>query len=213
MPCVYFIRKGHENIFKVGKGAGSGYDRLASLQTGNEAKLSLCAVIHCSTSQDAYTTEHYIHSQFGAYRLQGEWFVMSWNDVNAVLRYYKNRQYDVEIFNEGVQDTKRFSPSGTIDVAEFQRMLKRIKQLEKGIENSIELRDAREQIAAQAKEIDRLRGIINHTQNARPVEPKEPVPPLTFANVRPARYGEERIATIDVDTEEPPKKRKLFGIF
>lgn len=125
MSYVYFIRKGGENIFKIGKG-NDPQKRLDVLQTGNESRLFLCALIECQAS---YIIESEIHSAFSTYRLEGEWFCLSWDDVLSVLRVY-SKYYTVTVFDKQLQQSNEYLRRGVIDAGTQQALLLKIRELD-----------------------------------------------------------------------------------
>jgi cell division protein FtsB len=193
MSCVYFIRKGSENIFKIGKGGNDGSRRLKGVQTGNESKLVLCAVIYC---ESPYSIEQYIHNAFAKYRLHGEWFCVSWDDILPVLQYYKD-SCEVEILDQEVRASEAYINLGAMDVRSHQRLLERLRELERKHETlstyqfkAWRLEKTVETLQAEMRKLSR-----------RNKELQDQVTKLLTR--RPPQ----------VEAAQPEKKRKLFGIF
>src|SRR5688500_16739674 len=83
MTCVYFIQKGNRDVYKVGMSGGSAEARLRSLQTGSDEPLALCAPIKCGSPHAAAELERRLHSAFEAKHLSGEWFGLTWTDIQG----------------------------------------------------------------------------------------------------------------------------------
>lgn len=168
MPCVYFIRKGNRDVFKVGMSGSTAESRLKSLQTGSEEPLSICGKIFCNSPFAATELEHYLHRELAAKRLNGEWFGLSWNDVHGVLRYYEQKGYKTEHATSTIDIDTRFvvnrrgQAKDETDIM-MRRALARIKTLERA---NAELTGSRLQrfrdevereLDKRDEEIDRLR--------------------------------------------------------
>lgn len=69
MANIYLVQSGENGPVKIGVTACEPSKRVAQLQTGNPVPLRLRVVI----SGDV-TVERHLHSKFGHYRLNGEWF-------------------------------------------------------------------------------------------------------------------------------------------
>lgn len=77
---VYFLAKSNfgdnqPDFIKIGRTKTDLPTRQTALQTGNEAKLWEIGVIAFDSEDDASREEKRIHSQFGAFRAEGEWFI------------------------------------------------------------------------------------------------------------------------------------------
>jgi hypothetical protein len=178
MPCVYFIRKSNRDVYKIGMSGTAAESRLKALQTASEEPLALCAFIECDRSRHAIEVERYLHNSFAKYRLHGEWFSLSWVDVQSVLRYYKEKGYSVE-YRDLVPPVPRFVVSQSGQVKEksemtLSRAMARIATLEKANKDLIdgkinwlrrqaraelypEIRIAKAEIEARDKEIAHLK--------------------------------------------------------
>lgn len=71
--CVYVIRHGESNVFKIGKGNPS--KRLASMQVGNPALLRIYSSV--SLGSASTSIEKYLHKRYEKYKIGGEWFYLS----------------------------------------------------------------------------------------------------------------------------------------
>jgi len=147
MPCVYFIRKGEKDVYKVGMSSINAESRLGSLQTGNEELLTLCATIECPSAHTANEIEKYLHETFWTYRLHGEWFNLTWNDILSTLRYYEQQDYETAILSVRSRSKARFSAgtNGRVkdkDSVTLQRALQRLAAVEKANNELIENRIA-----------------------------------------------------------------------
>jgi hypothetical protein len=69
MAVIYLIQSGEDGPVKIGITNADPMRRVAQLQTGNPIPLRLRA----SISGDA-SVERHLHSRFGQFRLNGEWF-------------------------------------------------------------------------------------------------------------------------------------------
>ncbi len=114
-PLVYFIAKGNfgdkqPDFIKVGRTItdlskpDTILKRLKTLQTGNEAKIWDIGVIPFDTVEEASREEKRLHSQFGAFRAEGEWFI-------ATPRLLKFIKY------QAVQHTDLFTEEDSIEAA------------------------------------------------------------------------------------------------
>lgn len=61
--------------------------RLKTLQTGNEAKIWELGIIAFDSVDNASEEEKRLHSQYGAFRAEGEWFIAT----PRILKYIKNK--------------------------------------------------------------------------------------------------------------------------
>lgn len=68
MKYLYVITDGED--FKIGV-AKDPEKRIRQLQTGNKKKLEFALL---EQKNNAHKVEHYLHGQFGKYRIKGEWF-------------------------------------------------------------------------------------------------------------------------------------------
>jgi hypothetical protein len=76
---VYFIQGFKERAFsqiKIGHSANP-VERLARLQTGCPAKLTLLGTVRCKSDLHAAQVEKLIHRMFWKQRRRGEWFRLS----------------------------------------------------------------------------------------------------------------------------------------
>jgi len=79
---VYFIRKGDQDIFKIGMTRNEPEVRLSQIQTSTSDKLNLYGAIH---SKYPRKLELELHKKYDKYRLSGEWFNLSEKDVKTLL--------------------------------------------------------------------------------------------------------------------------------
>lgn len=90
--CVYFITDGRYT--KIGI-ATNLIKRLSSLQTSNPRKLKpLCAII-CENKQEMQKYEMMLHKIFDAKRRNGEWFLISENDIEKSKRLLNVKMFKV----------------------------------------------------------------------------------------------------------------------
>ena len=80
ISLVYFLAKSNfgddkPDFIKIGRTNTDLTSRQTALQTGNEAKLWELGVIPFDSEDVACKEEKRIHSQFGAFRAEGEWFI------------------------------------------------------------------------------------------------------------------------------------------
>jgi hypothetical protein len=85
---VYFVyEKDNEKCFKIGY-SNDVSDRIAKLQTGNSREL----VCYCTlASIDMSGDEAYLHHWFSNARIRGEWFAITFADVDAAIAHMKER--------------------------------------------------------------------------------------------------------------------------
>lgn len=107
-PLVYFFAKSNfgdnqPDFIKIGRTIinlskpEEGLKRLKTLQTGNEAKIWEMGVLPFDTVDEASTEENRIHSQFGAFRREGEWFIAT----PRLLKFVKhNAVQHTDLFTE-----------------------------------------------------------------------------------------------------------------
>ena len=94
IPMVYFIAKSsfkdeQPDFIKIGYTYKPLSLRQTAIQTGNEARLWDIGVIPFDTEDDARNKEKEIHSHFGGFRAEGEWFyattrLMDYIQTNAI---------------------------------------------------------------------------------------------------------------------------------
>jgi len=82
---VYFIRAKETNRVKVGFSI-SAIARLAQLQTGSS---SLLILEHCFSVKDTRHSEAVIHGDLRRFRLHGEWFEISSDDLLEYIEVFK----------------------------------------------------------------------------------------------------------------------------
>lgn len=90
-PLVYFFAKSNfgdnqPDFIKIGHTITDISKRQTTLQTGNEAKIWEIGVIPFDSVHEASREEKRIHSQFGAFRAEGEWFIAT----PRILKFIKN---------------------------------------------------------------------------------------------------------------------------
>jgi hypothetical protein len=80
--CIYFIYEDNDrDYFKIGW-CYNLPDRMASLQTGNRRKLKVYKKYFTSF---AYNEEQRLHNLFSKNRINGEWFKVSTNEIDAII--------------------------------------------------------------------------------------------------------------------------------
>jgi hypothetical protein len=125
MGYVYFIRKGSEDIFKIGIATNPEWRRL-SLSTGNEAQLYLCATIE---DDDARRQEAWFHRELLTRRMNLEWFHVAWEELLEYLdTWYAPER--VTIYHENVENSLRHSRYGEASPAALLDLGNQIGQLE-----------------------------------------------------------------------------------
>ena len=90
-PLVYFFAKSNfgddePDFIKIGFSTDL-LNRLTTLQTGNEAPIREIGVIPFETEDEARSEEERIHSHFGAFRAQGEWFYATPRIIQYIQDY------------------------------------------------------------------------------------------------------------------------------
>ena len=90
-PLVYFFAKSNfgddePDFIKIGFSTDL-LNRLTTLQTGNEAPIREIGVIPFDTEDEARSEEERIHSHFGAFRAQGEWFYATPRIIQYIQDY------------------------------------------------------------------------------------------------------------------------------
>ncbi len=90
-PLVYFLAKSNfgdtqPDFIKIGFSTDL-LNRLTTLQTGNEAPIREIGVIPFETEDEARSEEERIHSYFGAFRAQGEWFYATPRIIQFIQDY------------------------------------------------------------------------------------------------------------------------------
>ena len=90
-PLVYFLAKSNfgddlPDFIKIGHTRQDLSIRQAAVQTGNEARLWDIGVIPFDTVDEAISKERAIHSLFGAFRTNGEWFYAT----SRIIQYIEN---------------------------------------------------------------------------------------------------------------------------
>ena len=90
-PLVYFFAKSNfgddePDFIKIGFSTNL-LNRLTTLQTGNEAPIREIGVIPFETEDEARSEEERIHSRFGAFRAQGEWFYATPRIIQYIQDY------------------------------------------------------------------------------------------------------------------------------
>ena len=90
-PLVYFFAKSNfgddePDFIKIGFSTDL-LNRLTTPQTGNEAPIREIGVIPFETEDEARSEEERIHSHFGAFRAQGEWFYATPRIIQYIQDY------------------------------------------------------------------------------------------------------------------------------
>ena len=90
-PLVYFFAKSifgdnQPDFIKIGRTITDLSKRQTTLQTGSESKIWEIGVIPFETESETRKEEKRIHSQFGAFRAEGEWFIAT----PRILKFIKN---------------------------------------------------------------------------------------------------------------------------
>ena len=99
---VYFFAKSifgdnQPDFIKIGHTITDLSKRQTTLQTGSESKIWEIGVIPFETEGETRKEEKRIHSQFGAFRAEGEWFIAT----PRILKFIKNYAVQhTDLFNE-----------------------------------------------------------------------------------------------------------------
>jgi len=82
--CVYVIRSGDSDAYKIGWTARESYPvkRLHELQIGNPDPLGVVLVLPCQMPRG----DRFVHRLFGPKRIHGEWFRLTATDLDALGR-------------------------------------------------------------------------------------------------------------------------------
>ena len=83
MSLVYVVRAG--SFYKIGK-TDKIKKRISALQTANAAEIVLIAQFKCGDAKNAFSTESKLHKTFRKCKVSGEWFSLTDDELNAVLR-------------------------------------------------------------------------------------------------------------------------------
>jgi hypothetical protein len=81
LECVYFIKEGDDDIFKVGYTRNL-IERLETLQVGNSRNLSVYKTIICNS---ASFYEKFIHHKIQKYHIKGEWYRLSKDFIDFLI--------------------------------------------------------------------------------------------------------------------------------
>ena len=88
MGIVYLFRANKHDLFKIGFTDGDPERRLGEVQTGCPYRLSIYAYIDLNGKIDAQVVERAIHRELARCRMSGEWFAISLERANEVIRCY-----------------------------------------------------------------------------------------------------------------------------
>jgi hypothetical protein len=94
--CVYLLRESDTDFYKIGKG-NDAKARRADLQTGNRQELLIVQIATLDNENMAYALERTLHRSLDDYRVRGEWFELSQDQVEKV-------QYAMMVATETVRD-------------------------------------------------------------------------------------------------------------
>jgi hypothetical protein len=188
MPCVYFIRKSNRDVYKIGMSGSAAESRLKTLQTGSDEPLTISALIECKSAHAAMDVERYLHDAFAKHRLNGEWFNVTWIDIQSAVQYYAHKGYNIQYLDHE-PTAPRFIAGSNGHVKErseitLPRALARIKALEKAnwelregrldwmrrqarAELYPEIRIAKAEIEARDKEIAHLKSELKRARARR----------------------------------------------
>ena len=81
LECVYFIKEGDDDIFKIGYTCNL-IERLETLQVGNSRNLSVYKTIICNS---ASFYEKFIHHKIQKYHIKGEWYRISKDLIDSLI--------------------------------------------------------------------------------------------------------------------------------
>lgn len=106
IPMVYFIAKSsfkdeQPDFIKIGYTYKPLSLRQTAIQTGNEARLWDIGVIPFDNEDEAKNKEKEIHSHFGGFRAEGEWFYAT----TRLMKYIENNAIQhTELLNQTMSD-------------------------------------------------------------------------------------------------------------
>jgi hypothetical protein len=124
MGYVYFIRKGSEDIFKIGIATNPEW-RIKALSTGSEVPLFFCATIGDRRVKEQ---EGWLHEQLAHRRINLEWFAVTWEEI----KYYLDRWYapeNVTIYERDVAMSAEYTRNEEADRAALLSQYEYIEEL------------------------------------------------------------------------------------
>lgn len=86
---VYILKIEGQDFYKIGITAGKISDRIATLQTGNPKQI--CHIYHGQV-KDELALENYLHQLFKYAQLKGEWFELTYRDVEIIISIIQAEQ-------------------------------------------------------------------------------------------------------------------------
>jgi hypothetical protein len=88
---VYLLKAEQRNIYKIGMSDGNIKNRIQSLQTGcpYQIKLVLAVVV-----ENPVNSERYFHYHFRAFKMQGEWYNLGFEQVKELLEMMQKLQLE-----------------------------------------------------------------------------------------------------------------------
>ncbi len=86
--CIYLIRCGDSNYYKIGQSRRAFANRLAMLQVGCPYNLELMFALKVTGYLAA---EHDLHERYDLQHVRGEWFELSPEDVADIQEYLTNK--------------------------------------------------------------------------------------------------------------------------
>lgn len=94
---VYLICDPNAELYKIGATRGSVENRLKQLQTGNGTEVHL---VHKHATKYPYRVESMLHSRFSLVREEGEWFLLSPDDVISFPSICESIEKTIEVLAE-----------------------------------------------------------------------------------------------------------------
>ena len=85
--CIYLIKCGDFNFYKIGKTKGDPLARMREIQGNNPFLIKMIFSIH---HEFAFDLEHYLHRIFGSKQIRGgagrEWFLLNDEDIKEIKK-------------------------------------------------------------------------------------------------------------------------------
>lgn len=131
MTYVYIITDG--DFYKIGV-SGNFKKRLASLNTASPRKLKIVATRFFEERQLALTKESSLHEKYSMFRVNGEWFNITENEVIRIIdeHLFLPREYFIKKINEYKERLKLIE---TKEYAAFREEIMRSVEFIKSIKN------------------------------------------------------------------------------
>lgn len=89
LKIIYLARQEDSDLYKIGITKKTPEKRLKELQTGNAAPLLL---IEQFQTKHNFKMETALHAEFASKRMEGEWFVLSEDDVKKFISLCEEKE-------------------------------------------------------------------------------------------------------------------------